>query len=291
MPPAQPGSPPGGRRGLPPGSAARRPGARPWPASRRRAAAARAALERAALERGIRYRSIYLTIMSVVLAVAAVNVLSGSVGLILESRSRPLTDAERARYVAEDVAGRWHSWPVGMVFPEELQYSGLGRVQQYAKRVGIAPEEQCARAVDAPVASVLRRHGCRTVLRATYVDQTSTFAITVGVAVLRDEAARTDAAAELPVDDRVGVKPVAFPGTVTEGFGAAQRQKTGWVGSGPYIVFSTAGYTDGRTRQSVPLEEQVNSELWPAAESVAGRIARALGEPPDVPRCTQGHVC
>jgi hypothetical protein len=24
---------------------------------------------------------------------------------------------------------------------------------------------------------------------------------------------------------------------------------------------------------------------------VAGRIARALGEPPDVPRCTQGNVC
>ncbi|GAA0377592.1 hypothetical protein GCM10009530_30210 [Microbispora corallina] len=291
MPPEQSRTPPGGRRGLPLGASAGRARARPWPASRGRAAAAKAAKERAELERGIRFRSIYLTIMGVVLAVAAVNVLLGSVGLVQETRSRPLTDSERAAYVAQDVARRWHAWPVGMVFPEELQYVGFDRAQQYARRVGVAPEAACAAVVDAPVASVLRRHGCLTMLRATYVDQTSTFAVTVGVAVLQDEQARADAAAELPVDDRVGVRPVAFPGTVTDTFGAAQRQRTGWVGAGPYIVFSTAGYTDGRSRDSIPLEEQVNNEMWPVAESIAGRIARALGEPPDVPRCTQGNVC
>ncbi|MEU6427551.1 hypothetical protein ABZ860_16795 [Microbispora sp. NPDC046973] len=280
-----------GPRALPLGASARRARARPWTASRGRAAAAQAARERAELERGMRLRSLYLTIMGVVLAVAAVNVLLGSVGLIQENRSRPLTDAERARYVAEDVARRWRAWPAGMVFPEELPYTALGRAQQYARRVGIAPEAACGAATDSPVASVLRKYGCRAMLRATYVDQTSTFAVTVGVAVLPSEQARADAAGELPVDDRVGVRPVAFPGTVTDTFGAAQRQRTGWVGAGPYIVFSTVGYTDGRTRASVPLEEQVNSEMWPVAETVAGRIARALGEPPDVPRCTQGNVC
>ncbi|GGO25854.1 hypothetical protein GCM10010116_51880 [Microbispora rosea subsp. aerata] len=276
---------------LPLGASARRARARPWTGSKGRAAAAQAARERAELERGIRFRALYLTIMGIVLGVAAVNVLLGSVGLIQENRSRPLTDAERARYVAEDVARRWRAWPAGMVFPEELPYIGLGHAQQYARRVGIAPEAACAAAVDSPVASVLGKYGCQTMLRATYVDQTSTFAVTVGVAVLPSEQARTDAAGELPVDDRVGVRPVAFPGTITDTFGAAQRQRTGWVGAGPYIVFSAAGYTDGRTRASVPLEEQVNSEMWPMAETVAGRIARALGEPPDVPRCTQGNVC
>lgn len=297
MPPEQPRTPrttrtlPGGRRALPLGTSARRARARPWTGSKGRAAAAEEARRRAELERGLRFRSAYLTIMGVVLAVAAVNVLLGSVGLLQEHRSRPLTEAERASYVAQDVARRWRAWPAGMVFPEELPYTALGRTPQYARRVGIAPEAPCSSVVDSPVASVLRAHGCRTMLRATYVDQTSTFAVTVGVAVLPSERARTEAASDLPVDDRVGVRPVAFPGTVTDTFGAAQRQRTGWIGAGPYIVFSTVGYTDGRTRASVPLEEQVNSEMWPVAETVAGRIARALGEPPDVPRCTQGNVC
>ncbi|GII57018.1 hypothetical protein Pth03_54070 [Planotetraspora thailandica] len=291
MPPEQPRTRPDGRRGLPLGSSAGRLRARPWPASRRRAAAVQALKEREEVARGLRFRAVFMTLMGVVLAVATLDVLLGSLGLFLETRSRPLTDAERAKYVADDIARRWQAWPVGMVFPEELPYNGLGRAQQYARRVGVAPETTCTTAVDSPVASVLGEQGCRTMLRATYVDQTSTFAITVGVAVLRDEDARIDAASKLPVDDRVGVRPVAFPGTVTDNFGAAQRQRTGWVAAGPYIVFSTVGYTDGRTRESVPLEEQLNSEMWPTAESIAGRIARSLGEPPDVPRCTQGNVC
>lgn len=229
--------------------------------------------------------------MGVVLAVAAMNVLLGSIGVINERRSRPLTEEERARYVAQDVARRWHAWPVGMVFPEELQYTALGRARQYARRVGVAPEATCAAALDPQVSSVLGPYGCRTVLRATYVDQTAAFAVTVGVAVLRDEEAGRRAVTELPVDDRVGVRPVPFAGTITDTFGLPQRQWNGWTGAGPYIVFSTAGYADGRTRQSVPPEEALNSEMPPMAQSIAGRIARALVEPPDVPRCTRGDEC
>lgn len=232
-----------------------------------------------------------MVIMAVVLAVAAVDVLLGTVGLLQETRSRPLTLAERAKYVEEDVARRWQAWPVGMLFPEELEYTALGRGQQFARRVGVAPEASCGSVVDSSVASALREHGCLTMLRATYVDQTATFAITIGVAVLRDEETRVEASAKLPVDDRVGVRPVAVSGTLTDTFGAAQRQRTGWVGAGPYIVFSTVGYTDGRIRDSVSAEEPLNSEMWPTAQSTAGRIARFLGEPPDVPRCTQGNVC
>lgn len=250
-----------------------------------------AALERAELDRGVRFRTLFILLLSAILAVSSVNVLAGAVGLLRETKSRPLTIAERARYVQEDIAGRWHTWPATLVFPEELEYIGLARAQQYARRVGIAPESSCRAAVDSPVAGVLEEYGCRTVLRATYVDQTATFVITVGVAVLKDEESRVSAAGHLPVDDRVGVLPVAFPATVTELFGAAQRQRSGWVGAGPYVVFSTAGYADGRTRDAVPPDELLHSELWPAAQSIAGRIARALGEPPEVPRCTQGNVC
>ncbi|MFC4532443.1 hypothetical protein [Sphaerisporangium dianthi] len=265
--------------------------ARPWSGARARAARFQAAIDREELERGVRFRSLFLLIMGTILAIAAINVLLGSVGLLQETRSRPLTVAERARYAEQDVARRWQAWRADAVFPAQVEYLGLSRVRQLARRVGIAPEAPCSSVVDSSVASVLRRHGCRTMLRATYVDQTSTFVVTVGVAVLPNEETRVDTAADLPVDDRVGVRPVAFPGTVTDRFGAAQRQRTAWTGAGPYIIFSSAGYADGRTRDAVPPEEITHSELWPMAQSVAGHVARGLAAPPDIPRCTQGNVC
>ncbi|MFI6508478.1 hypothetical protein ACIBCT_12805 [Streptosporangium sp. NPDC050855] len=264
---------------------------RSWPATRRdRAAIQRAEL--ADLEQGIRFRTIFLILIGTILAVAGTNVLTGAVGLLRETNSRPLTAAEQARYIREDIAGRWRTWSADLVFPVELEYIGLGRVQQYARRIGLAPEVSCAAGTDAPVGSVLTEYGCRTLLRATYADQTSTFVFTVGIAVLGDEDRRIAASGQLAVDDRVGVRPVAFPGTASELFGAAQRQRNAWTGVGPYLVFSAAGYADGRTRQAVAPEEILHSELWPAAQAVAGRIARALGdEPSAVPQCTQGNVC
>ncbi|MER5425657.1 hypothetical protein [Streptosporangium roseum] len=279
------------RRAAPTGTGARRVRVRAWSAAGRdRLAAERAEL--ATLEQGIRFRTIFLILMGTILAIAASNVLTGAVGLFRETAARPLTAAEQARYIKDDIARRWQAWSTDLVFPAELQYIGLGRAQQYARRVGLAPETPCRSGVDASTGSVLAQYGCRTLLRATYVDQTSTFVITVGIAVLRDEETRIAATAQLPVDDRVGVRPVAFPGTASELFGAAQRQRNAWIPVGPYVVFSTAGYSDGRTRASISPEEILHSELWPAAQAVAGRIARALGDEPNaVPQCTQGNVC
>ncbi|MFF0306618.1 hypothetical protein ACFYSC_04280 [Streptosporangium sp. NPDC004379] len=264
---------------------------RPWPAaSRDRAATERAAL--AALEQGVRFRAVFLLLAGLILVIAMTDVLIGAAGLVHESGSRPLTPAEQDRYVKDEIAGRWHTWPATLVFPTELQYVGLGGAQQYARRIGLAPEVPCRAGTDAPVGATLAEQGCRTLLRATYADQTSTFVITVGVAVLGDEERRMAATSRLAVDDRVGVRPVAFPGTAAALFGAAQRQRNAWIGVGPYVVFLTAGYADGRTREAVAPEEILHSELWPVAQSVAGRIARALGdEPSAVPQCTQGNVC
>ncbi|GAA3105582.1 hypothetical protein [Streptosporangium carneum] len=275
----------------PPGTSGRRARVRAWPAAGRdRLAVERAELE--ALERGVRLRAVFLVLMGIILAIAASNVLAGTVGLFRETRARPLTAAEQARYIQDDIARRWHTWPADMIFPTEVRYLGLGRAQQYARRVGLAPETSCGAGLDAPVGSVLAEHGCRTLLRATYTDQTSTFVFTVGIAVLPDEERRIAATGQLAVDDRVGVRPVAFRGTASESFGAAQRQRNGWVAAGPYLVFSTAGYADGRTRQAIPPEEILHSELWPTAQSITGHIARALGdEPSAVPQCTQGNVC
>lgn len=261
------------------------------PPAARRGTGGRGAQDRLEQERGVRRRGLFLAMLGIVLVVAATNVLLGALGLLQETRSRPLTEAERAAYVKDDVARRWHILPAESVFPESLGYTALGRSREYAHRVGIAPESSCRGGLDSPVAATLDEYGCRTLLRATYVDQSASYAITIGVAVLKDEDARLEAAARLPVDDRVGVRPVSFPRTVTQSFGAAQRQRSGWIGAGPYIILSTAGYTDGRTRDAVGPEEILHSELWPTAQAIAGHIARVLSEPPDVPRCTQGNVC
>lgn len=270
----------------------RRSRVRSWPAANsRQRTAAKERAELAALQQGIRYRRAFVVLLGTIIAVSALVVLLGTVGLFTETRSRPLTSAEQSRYQQEEVARRWQAWPATGVFPGEVKYLGLDRAQQYARRVGIAPETDCGKGVDASVAAVLQNHGCRTLLRATYVDQTATFVFTIGVAVLEDEEARVSAGEELTQDDRVGVLPVAFPGTVTERFGPEQRQRTSWVGAGPYIVFSTGGYADGRTRAAIPPEEILHSELWPAAKSIGNQIAYFLADPPTVPPCTQGNVC
>ena len=165
-------------------------------------------------------------------------------------------------------------------------------MQQYARRVGLAPEVACAAGVDAPVGSVLTEYGCRTLLRATYVDQTSSFAFTVGIAVLASEESGSP-------------PPVSWRWTTAWGCGRWRSPARRPSGSAPPSGSATPGsasartssspppaYTDGRTRESISPEEILHSELWPTAQAVAGRIARALGdEPSAVPQCTQGNVC
>ena len=63
-----------------------------------------------------------------------------------------------------------------------------------AVRVGIAPQSTCARGVTtAAAAAVLHRSGCKAVLRATYVDATKSYILTIGVAVLPTASAALDA--------------------------------------------------------------------------------------------------
>lgn len=281
-----------GRRNPLGATTGRRSRVRTWQgANSRTRTEARKRTEIQSLQQGVRYRRVFVLLVGCVIIVSSLVVLLGTVGLFFETRSRPLTAAEQDRYKQEEIARRWQAWPATSVFPEEVKYFGLDRAQQYARRVGIAPETGCAKGLDSPLGGILQQHGCLTLLRATYIDQTASFVFTVGVAVLKDEEARVSVTDELTQDDRVGVLPVAFPGTVADRFGPDQRQRTSWVGAGPYVVFTTGGYADGRTRAAVPPEEILHSELWPAARSIGNQIAYFLADPPKVPPCTQGNVC
>src|SRR3984885_13561736 len=94
--------------------------------------------------------------------------------------------------------------PAGKIFPASLQYtpppalSDDPTLQLTADRIGIAGQASCAAATDpAAVGAVLARHGCEAMLRATYVDGTDSYVITVGVATMPGSAQVNAAKREL----------------------------------------------------------------------------------------------
>src|SRR5260370_15120946 len=71
-----------------------------------------------------------------------------------------------------------------------------------------AQQSDCAKAVTSAAAgAVLRRNGCEAVLRATYVDATRSYVMTVGVAVLPTEAAAASAVGRLSAARLAAARP------------------------------------------------------------------------------------
>ncbi|MFI9558467.1 hypothetical protein [Nonomuraea endophytica] len=172
------------------------------------------------------------------------------------------------------VSERWHAWPVSRVFPAVLTGASPSGARVSYLLAGVAPEAPCRVALQAAAAAVLPR--CLTTLRATYSDSTQTFVATVGVAVLDGapswlpvRAVPAGAGGRPP-----SVRPAAFPGGAAERFGEAQYV-TGAVAAsgGPYVVFTAAGYADGRPYQP---EGGTEPRLGAAAVQLAEALHKAL---------------
>ena len=93
--------------------------------------------------------------------------------------------------MAWEVSNRWRSVPAGEIFPASVRYqlpaatlADLSGVNLQAARVGIAGQSSCADGTDAAAARLLDAGGCQALLRATYTDESATYVMTVGVAVL-----------------------------------------------------------------------------------------------------------
>ena len=91
-------------------------------------------------------------------------------------------------------------------------------LQLTADRIGIASQASCAAATDpAAVGAVLARHGCEAMLRATYVDGTDTYVITVGVAAMpgsaQVNAAKRELAGVVGGSNGAGVRTVPVAGS------------------------------------------------------------------------------
>ena len=200
-------------------------------------------------------------ILIILLAVSGVlSIVGGGVAIGADLTRKP-TANEIVAAGHKEIASRWRALTAGEIFPARADATvSYGSVSDSsaptwsALRVGIAPAVSCAEGFDHPLADVLVKHGCRTVLRATYADASGTLVTTLGIAVMPDaeraDAAETDFIASLgahAVKERYGVRAVSFPGTVAAGFGDSLRQDLSHENSHtPYLFFRSSGWATDR---------------------------------------------
>ncbi|WP_431960491.1 hypothetical protein [Actinacidiphila sp. bgisy160] len=166
------------------------------------------------------------------------------------------TAAEASRRDFALARGLWHSTPVDTLFPPTLHGEGLGPggAERTWTRIGVAPAGDCREAFDPLLARVLRPAGCVKLLRATYTDATSSAVTTVGLLVTKADAPTMRKLRDRWRTERLGARadlmprPVAFPGTVSAGFG--NRQRASWTvtvaADLPVVVYAVSGFADDR---------------------------------------------
>ncbi len=233
-------------------------------------------------------------------------------GVAIQLLPRHFSAGQQRQIEAWEVMRRWQTMPAGQIFPASVSYQLSAQVLQDAApldlgalRVSIAPQESdCAKAVtSAAVGAVLRRNGCEAVLRATYVDATRSYVMTVGVAVLPTEAAAASAAGSLSparlaaVRDAVGVGRLSAGVRVVRFRGAAarlydyNRQVSASFTAGPYVVMYAVGYSDSRPRVPVIQDAYSDDEMSSMAQGVAHSVANTLAASPAPPHCPGTPGC
>jgi hypothetical protein len=234
-----------------------------------------------------------------ILALALAGVALSAAGLAAQILPRTFSAAQRQQIMAWEMGKRWRTWPAGEIFPKTVSYQVPGSMlgdstalDLIAYRIGIARQANCRAATDASVAKVLVRHGCLAVLRATYDDATQSLAVTVGVAVLPSVGAANASGRSLPGGNVLspGIRAVPFRRTVVARFGNRQRQLSLVRVAGPYLVFATVGYADGRRRQP-GADPYAKGEMLSVADGIMGWVASHLGASPPLPRCPRGPAC
>jgi len=234
-----------------------------------------------------RRRSPALAIAAVVASGCLAAAVTAAAALHAELARKP-TAAELSRAAAVATTQRWQAWPTGKIFPARLPYTADLNVPEHATRVGIDPVTGCAGAVDGVLASVLLRHGCRGVLRASYIDEREGVVFTVGVVAFPNAGAASAARAQIRPAPIPGLRAFAAAGTAYALFSDRARQAGTVTGAGPYLVLTTAGYADGRPAATT-------GESRPAVFAPAGELAQAILAPlaaPAFPRCgAPGWTC
>lgn len=241
----------------------------------------------------------FAAIAALVLGVAGLAVALTGIAFQLLPRQ---FSAEQQRQITDwEVGKRWRTMPAGKIFPASLQYTwpsapGDPTLQLTADRIGIASQAGCAAATDpAAVGAALARNGCEAMLRATYVDGTDTYVITVGVAAMpgsaQVNAAKRELAGVVGGSSGAGVRTVPVAGSLAASFTDSRRQLSGSMAAGPYLVFYAIGYTDGRPSVPVSADRYADSEMTAAGAGVAQAVASEVGKSVPPPTCPGTPGC
>ncbi len=260
-------------------------------------------------QRGVRARRA-AAIIALILGLAGFAV--SAFGVAIQLLPRHFTASQQRQIEAWEVMRRWQTMPAGQIFPASVSYQLSAKVLQdtvpldlNALRVSIAPQESdCAKAVTSAVAAAaLRRNGCEAVLRATYVDATRSYVMTVGVAVLPNAAAASSADSGLATPRLAVARQASAQGRLRggvlvvrfRGAGASRydynRQISASFTAGPYLVMYAAGYSDSRPRVPVVQDTYSDAEMTSMADGVARTVARTLAAAPAPPRCPGAPGC
>jgi len=233
-------------------------------------------------------------------------------GVAIQLLPRHFTASQQRQIEAWEVMGRWQAMPAGQIFPASVSYQLPAEVLKDtvplsldALRVSIAPQEtDCAKAVTSkPAAAALRGNGCQAVLRATYVDATRSYVMTVGVAVMPTAAAATSADSGLATSRLAAARQASVHGQLPAGVlvvrfrgaGAGRydysRQISKSFTAGPYLIMYAAGYSDSRPRVPVAEDPYSDAEMTYMAGGVAHAVAHTLAVRPAPPHCPGAPGC
>jgi hypothetical protein len=220
-------------------------------------------------------------------------------GVASQVLPRQFTAQQQRQITDWEAAKRWRELPAGSIFPASVSYPGPPALADpalrlSAGRVGIARQASCAAATDAAVAAVLDRHDCGAMLRATYVDGTDSYVVTVGVATMPGSAQVAAAAQELARAGGAsgpGVRTLAVSGTMAAAFTDDRRQLSGSVAAGPYLIFYTVGYADDRPHVQVAGDSYTDAEMTYAGQGIARAVGSVLDGHLPPPRCPGTPGC
>ena len=231
-------------------------------------------------------------------------------GLATQLLPRQFSAAQQRQIVNWEIGSRWQQLTAGQIFPASIPYQLSAAVLQDATplnldalRIGVAPQSGCGAGVTTSAATaVLRRDGCQAVLRATYVDATQSYILTVGVAVLPSDAAAAKASQSLSQPRLTaarsagagrldaGVLVVRYHGTAAAMYDYI-RQISASFAKGPYLVMYAAGFADSRPRVPVASDRYSDAEMTFLAQGVARSVAATLAAPPASPHCPGAPGC
>jgi hypothetical protein len=241
------------------------------------------------------------TAMVLLLGLGLCGLAAAAVGVAHQMLPRQFTLAQQRQIMAWETTRRWRALSAGQIFPATISYkipaqavNASDGLTLEAQRLAISPAAACDSGASGAAATVLAADHCSALLRATYLDSSGSMVATVGVVVLPDSQAASLAARALAArgqDLALAVRALPVAGTVASGFGDGQRQLSAVEQAGPYVILSTAGFTDGRRHVRLVSDYYYDQEMTSLVNGVTQATSALLDATPAIPRCPGSPGC